>query len=49
MNGAPLPRDHGYPVRALAPGHAGARSCKVRIASVVLMCFVVVFATFVVL
>jgi hypothetical protein len=24
----PLPRDHGYPVRAIAPGHAGARQCK---------------------
>ena len=28
MNGAPLPRDHGYPVRALVPGHAGARNAK---------------------
>jgi sulfite oxidase len=28
MNGEPLPRDHGYPVRAIAPGHAGARQCK---------------------
>lgn len=28
MNGSPLPRDHGYPVRAIAPGHAGARQCK---------------------
>ena len=28
MNGEELPRDHGYPVRALAPGHAGARQCK---------------------
>ena len=28
MNGKPLPRDHGYPVRAIAPGHAGARQCK---------------------
>jgi len=28
MNGKPLPRDHGKPVRALCPGHAGARSCK---------------------
>ena len=28
MNGDPLPRDHGYPVRAIAPGHAGARQCK---------------------
>jgi sulfite oxidase len=24
MNGEPLPRDHGFPVRAIAPGHAGA-------------------------
>ena len=28
MNDKPLPRDHGYPVRAIAPGHAGARQCK---------------------
>lgn len=28
MNGEPLPRDHGFPVRALSPGHAGARQCK---------------------
>jgi sulfite oxidase len=28
MNGAPLPRDHGFPVRVLIPGHAGARSVK---------------------
>uniref|UniRef100_A0A7S2YTY0 sulfite oxidase n=1 Tax=Entomoneis paludosa TaxID=265537 RepID=A0A7S2YTY0_9STRA len=28
MNGETLPRDHGYPVRAIAPGHAGARQCK---------------------
>eukprot|EP01084_Bolivina_argentea_P118403 210093_1 len=28
MNGIPLPRDHGYPVRALVPGFAGARNCK---------------------
>ena len=28
MNGRDLPRDHGYPVRALCPGHAGARSAK---------------------
>jgi len=28
MNGEPLPRDHGFPVRAIAPGHAGARQCK---------------------
>lgn len=23
MNGVPLPRDHGFPIRLLAPGHAG--------------------------
>lgn len=28
MNGKPLPRDHGYPVRALVPGHAGKCSAK---------------------
>jgi sulfite oxidase len=28
MNGRPLPRDHGAPVRALVPGHAGARQPK---------------------
>jgi sulfite oxidase len=28
MNGEALPRDHGFPVRAIAPGHAGARQCK---------------------
>ena len=28
MNDDALPRDHGYPVRAIAPGHAGARQCK---------------------
>ena len=28
MNGQPLPPDHGYPVRALAPGYIGARSVK---------------------
>jgi sulfite oxidase len=28
MNDEALPRDHGYPVRAIAPGHAGARQCK---------------------
>ena len=28
MNGEELPRDHGYPVRALIPGVAGARSVK---------------------
>jgi len=28
MNGETLPRDHGYPVRCLAPGHAGCRNVK---------------------
>ena len=28
MNGEPLPRDHGAPVRALTPGHVGNKSCK---------------------
>jgi len=28
MNGAPLPKHHGYPVRALTPGWVGAASCK---------------------
>ncbi len=28
MNGKPIPRSHGYPVRAIVPGHAGARNCK---------------------
>lgn len=28
MNGVPLPRDHGFPARALVPGFAGARNCK---------------------
>lgn len=28
MNGAPLPRDHGYPVRAIVPGIVGARQVK---------------------
>ena len=26
MNGEPIPRDHGYPVRVVVPGHVGARS-----------------------
>jgi len=28
MNGEVLPRDHGFPVRCLAPGHAGCRNVK---------------------
>eukprot|EP00397_Hematodinium_sp_SG-2012_P023242 GEMP01024139.1.p1 GENE.GEMP01024139.1~~GEMP01024139.1.p1 ORF type:complete len:579 (+),score=110.67 GEMP01024139.1:123-1859(+) len=28
MNGETLPRDHGYPLRLLAPGHAGCRNVK---------------------
>lgn len=28
MNGQELSRDHGYPVRVIAPGHAGARQIK---------------------
>jgi len=28
MNGAPIPRDHGYPVRAIVPGIVGARNVK---------------------
>lgn len=28
MNGAPLPRDHGYPLRSIVPGHVAARSVK---------------------
>jgi sulfite oxidase len=28
MNGAPIPRDHGYPVRAIVPGTVGARNVK---------------------
>lgn len=28
MNGLPIPRQHGYPCRAIVPGHAGARNCK---------------------
>lgn len=28
MNGAPLPRDHGYPVRAIVPGWVGSSNIK---------------------
>lgn len=28
MNGEPIPRLHGFPARAIVPGHAGARHCK---------------------
>lgn len=28
MNGEPLPRDHGFPVRVIAPGIVGARNVK---------------------
>ena len=28
MNGQPLPRDHGFPIRAIVPGHVAARSVK---------------------
>ena len=28
MNGETLPRDHGFPLRLLAPGHAGCRNVK---------------------
>lgn len=28
MNGKPLPRDHGFPLRAIVPGHVAARSVK---------------------
>lgn len=28
MNGEPIPRDHGFPVRAVVPGVVGARNVK---------------------
>jgi sulfite oxidase len=28
MNGQPLPRDHGFPLRSIVPGHVAARSVK---------------------
>ena len=28
MNGGAIPRDHGYPLRAIVPGFVGARSVK---------------------
>lgn len=28
MNGSPLPRDHGFPLRVVVPGHVAARSVK---------------------
>lgn len=28
MNGVPLPADHGYPLRAVVPGHVGVRNVK---------------------
>eukprot|EP00040_Diaphanoeca_grandis_P018983 m.99943 g.99943 ORF g.99943 m.99943 type:complete len:670 (-) comp27206_c0_seq1:115-2124(-) len=28
MNGEVLPKDHGYPIRCIAPGHAGCRNVK---------------------
>ena len=28
MNGEAIPRGHGYPVRCIVPGNAGARNCK---------------------
>jgi sulfite oxidase len=28
MNGQPIPREHGFPVRAVIPGHVAARCVK---------------------
>lgn len=28
MNGQPIPRDHGFPVRVIVPGVVGARNVK---------------------
>ncbi len=28
MNGEPIPRDHGFPIRAIVPGVVGARNVK---------------------
>lgn len=28
MNGEPIPRDHGFPLRAIVPGNVGARNVK---------------------
>lgn len=28
MNGVPIPADHGYPLRVVVPGVAGARNVK---------------------
>jgi sulfite oxidase len=28
MNGEPIPRAHGFPLRCIVPGNAGARNCK---------------------
>lgn len=28
MNGEPIPRDHGYPIRVIVPGVVGARNVK---------------------
>jgi len=28
MNGEDLPREYGFPLRVVVPGHIGVRSCK---------------------